>query len=108
MPIIQISDGHGNVSPLAPMKLFAVMLHPDSEERRKQFLTSAALGRALVEPTDRNFEFPNTPVEVLSVVHRSPDPPNIEKLAKLQGSHGRLAGDILLCVLSFAEYEPQY
>jgi hypothetical protein len=108
MPIIELSDGHGNISPLGPMKLFAIMLHPDNEDHRKQFLTSAALGKALAVATDRDPDFPSTPVGVLRTLHRSPDPRSIEKLAGLHGSYGRLAGDILLRVLSFAEYEPRY
>src|SRR5579863_170289 len=108
MPVIQLTDGRGNVTALGPLKLWATMLHPDSEGQRKEWLASVALDKALEVADQQKFEFPNTPVQVLSLVHRSPDPESIERLAGLNSNYGRLAGDVLWCVLSFAKYDPRY
>jgi hypothetical protein len=104
MPILELTDGNGNGLVIGPLKVLATMLHPESEDRRKMWMASVMLEVA----AQRKVEPPNTPMEILDMIHRSSGPRSIKRTAVLNFNCGRLAGEVLLSVLSSAEYEPRH
>ena len=129
-PELDISDGKGNLDPMAMLKILAVMVHPDSEQHRQEVLSKAQawmiseyLPRWLAEEgRNESFIKENWGLFLEQLHERlgwlSSDvfgalvsAPSAEDTIARMGSNmfgGAVTGDMLLYMLRCAEHHPKH
>jgi hypothetical protein len=110
MPVLNIVDKDGGLNLFAPTEVLSVILYPDDEGKREEFLVSGVV-RTLLELSDeekRNKVLKAAAVGFIPVLWRSPDPDTIIRRAVSYAGSSWVAGEMLLFMLSVAIHHPEH
>lgn len=109
MPILKISDGEGNIPTQALLNLPAVMLFPENETARKQYVAAAALDLLKNHRRpEQDSHFPVTPLKILELISEGPNRDELNQRVDERIGQGRVAANILRVVLSLSRFAPAH
>ena len=109
MPVLEISDGHGNLAPLAHEKVLAAMVHPQDIDCYAQYLAWSIVNAFAKEPKDgQPAGVARIPREVLAAVLLSPSFKDVSELAKREIESAHIVGEMLEIILSCRYHHPEY
>jgi hypothetical protein len=109
MPFLEISDGSGNIDFLQALyKLPAVMLFPEDETARKQYIAQTTVAFLMNHHRPgQNSNFPITPA-VLGLISEGPRPDELTRRVAERIEQGKVARNILNLVLSLSQVTPEH
>jgi hypothetical protein len=98
MSIVQITDGHGRLAWWAPLRIIALLAHPDDEVAREEFFEALAANAMIAVQAEETRD----PIVVQMASGR------LDRAFSGVGGGCAIAGDLLLGILSAAYHQPQH
>jgi hypothetical protein len=98
MSIVQITDGHGRLAWWAPLRIVALLAHPDDEAVREELFEVLVASWMIAEQAEEARD----PIVVQMASGR------LDRAFSGVGGGCAIAGDLLLWILSAAYHQPQH
>jgi hypothetical protein len=100
-PVLEITDGKGNLQSAAPFIVLATMFHPDDPEQRELFL-EAHLGKLLIE-----IRAPIPRKQAIKAAAAAAEIDRTNDRASYSGYGMTVSGELLLFIMNAALYSPK-